>query len=798
MELDAFRLMLEQSNFFHENELDQLEQFLNRAHKGMGSFVVIRGAEGTGKNALVRRFEKRAKIRGAVVGHANFEKSNQFSPYTPFFKAIEDLASNSGHLNFRKILEQLKNTPHKFDDIASWYSLQAEFGLIQQHISDVLLKISHSQLCVLTFTNAQFAPHTTWLFFHYLSKRIAQHKIVFLILIQDMQVAQTQNFEDVLQRMNREQLIEKIELNRITESQMKLYLRNIFSQSEISLRFREHLYKLTGGRAGFIRNALIQLFEQNLFYKKNDIWFSAETIPQSFKLNFIFEKESLNQTLTILDNVTDLQKKLIHYAVLIGDSIDYHLLAELLEIPRRQVIREFLFFREKKIFVETDSDTFDFCSLAFRNAILSGLPEAEAKTMRLEITRIIEKQPNSMSNSRIYLIAQLYDDAGEFDSAFQWLQKAFDVAFNNLALSEAKDFFNRAEKIKEHLPENAVGADNVNWLIKAAWINRVLGNYESENRLYEQALQLCADNDLRTKRVILSQKGLYLFRLNQWEAARNHFNESLADNDDPFVAAIANYGLGNISIELAQYSDAQHYYHLALEMAQKINARTLIAKLLNNLGIIENILENRMQAIAYYSQTIPMFESLKDSLGLARTYHNIGMTYADEGDWKQANEFYGKSLKISDTMGFLPLMSITFLNRAFVLLRFKRFSEACEYNCKAYNLLERLKDRLGIAEYHKIQGMLETEFSNWAAAEKHLKLALEQFTELKNKLGIAETEFELGILGAEKASSNNGMNWLKRAREHFKNLGLSGKVKLIDDFIDQITLPGFEENVSTQ
>ena len=60
-----------------------------------------------------------------------------------------------------------------------------------------------------------------------------------------------------------------------------------------------------------------------------------------------------------------------------------------------------------------------------------------------------------------------------------------------------------------------------------------------------------------------------------------------------------------------------------------------------------------MRAIAFYSQSIPIYQSLNDNFGLAQIYNNIGMSYADEGNWEKANEFYGKSLELSDQYGIL-------------------------------------------------------------------------------------------------------------------------------------------------
>ena len=219
---------------------------------------------------------------------------------------------------------------------------------------------------------------------------------------------------------------------------------------------------------------------------------------------------------------------------------------------------------------------------------------------------------------------------------------------------------------------------------------------------------------------------------------------------------------------------------------KEFNAESLVGTLYNNLGIIENILGNRMQSISYYSQSIPIFEKSGDNFGIARVYHNIGMTYADENSWKKANEFYGKSLCASDVMELVPLKSVTFLNRALALVHLNNLVEAKEYNYKAYRLLNRLHDELGIAEYHKIQGIIEKEEQNWVEAEKHFDLALKKFEKLKNKLGEAETKLEKALLYLLREDTQKAKYWLNECKNGFMSLGLKEKMDIIDKKINQI------------
>jgi tetratricopeptide (TPR) repeat protein len=253
---------------------------------------------------------------------------------------------------------------------------------------------------------------------------------------------------------------------------------------------------------------------------------------------------------------------------------------------------------------------------------------------------------------------------------------------------------------------------------------------------------------------------------------------------------MANYGLGNIHFELGEYEKSCKFYEAALSTANGLEDKQLMANIFNNMGAIANIRGHRMRAIRLYSKSIPIFKNLSDNFGLARVYNNIGMTHADENNWQHANEFYGQSLMFSDVMGLIPLKSITFLNRASALTHLKKFNEAREYNFKALRLLEHLKDELGMAEYHKIQGIIEREQNNWQEAGEHLQKALEKYGAAEGKLGCAESEEELGRLAKAMNNYKEAVLWFNKALTSYQELGLKERVKIIENQLHKLEPQG--------
>lgn len=93
--------------------------------------------------------------------------------------------------------------------------------------------------------------------------------------------------------------------------------------------------------------------------------------------------------------------------------------------------------------------------------------------------------------------------------------------------------------------------------------------------------------------------------------------------------------LGALHFEQSDLLRAASYWHMALELAQKDNLK-LSAQITNNLGALANVQGRWQQALAYYAESLPRFERIGYRRGLAETYHNIGMTYADAARWAEA------------------------------------------------------------------------------------------------------------------------------------------------------------------
>ena len=286
-------------------------------------------------------------------------------------------------------------------------------------------------------------------------------------------------------------------------------------------------------------------------------------------------------------------------------------------------------------------------------------------------------------------------------------------------------------------------------------------------------------SDTSSLKRILIQEGFLKFNLRDYKASISCFNQILNTNgkQNSFFNALANFGLGCNYFELCEFSKSASFYHNAHILARANEYDKLLANSLNDLGVIKNILGDYIQAISTYSASIPLFKKLGDNKGLARVYHNIGMTHAEMNNWQEADKFYSQSLRLTDSLGLVPLKLINFLNRSHAKIQMNQLGTAEEYLIKAHRILKKLDDKLAEAEYYKIKGIVETYKKKYKSAEKYFKAAIAIYQQHENKLGLAETEYEMSRLAGEMGNESNRKKWLQTACENYQQMSIASKVK---------------------
>jgi len=775
-----------------QNELVLLSDILQHVRKGKGHTAVIRGEQGTGKHTLIQRFADGILNCNMTFVSTRFTSKHAYKPYAPFAQILTQIKSDNDRDMLTNAGDESGGGRYEADGSARSalrYVIQQEHNIAQQQLLSAILNAAKGKVLCIELRDCHSAPLTAWRFIHYLAESVPQHSILLLVSLRkesdDMLFSETPAYADVLQRMNREGLYEKIELAKFSSEETGSFLNQRFRHNNFSHQFINWMNEQSDGNPAQLVKGTDLSVEQGIIYQGGDLWLHREDYENNPVLMPQSGADSLTDAMAAVDALSEELRNCLDHASLMQSAIDYRVLANVLGTSKIQVLKHFSSLTEKGILIQNSDDSYQFKHSALRSLLAEQIPPEQQSALHAEFAAVIEALDKLDASDKIYLLAFHYSKSDNIQAAIEYLLKAGETAVEHYAFLEAMTFLNDALTLSEAHPALTEKSETIELLFWVAWIDRILGNWQHSIEQYARCRKLCDTGDLKLKAQILLQEGLTYFRLADWQKACNCIEECLANESilTPFDKAMAFGGLGNIYFERADYEKSSEYYQKAIELGKEIEAQPLIANLYNNLGAIENIRGHRMRAIALYSKSVPIFKNLSDGLGLARVYNNIGMTYADDNQYQQADEFYGQSLQVSDVMGLVPMKAITFLNRAAALLNLGQYDEAREYNSKALHLVTRLQDELGLAEYHKNQGIIEHQTGNYEMAEKLFKTALQKFKDLENPLGRAETEYELGRLAQTISDESQALKWFNASFANYQKIGNDEKIQIIEDIL---------------
>ena len=244
--------------------------------------------------------------------------------------------------------------------------------------------------------------------------------------------------------------------------------------------------------------------------------------------------------------------------------------------------------------------------------------------------------------------------------------------------------------------------------------------------------------------------------------------EAALESGAPDLAAEASNALGGFALERGELEEAWVLYHAALQLAD--GNPVLIGKVTQNLGIIANIRGEWEEALSYYGRALEAYRSVSDRRGVAQVHHNLGMIYAKQKRWQDADRQYRSCQGIAEAAGDRHLGGLAALNRAEVRLAIDDLEGAragAELALRVFNEIESRRDKAGA---HRMLGMVFRRRGQMALAESHLRSAVEIAAGAQCPLTEADAAKELALLYKAQRRTEESLRLFQRARTIYQKL----------------------------
>lgn len=231
-----------------------------------------------------------------------------------------------------------------------------------------------------------------------------------------------------------------------------------------------------------------------------------------------------------------------------------------------------------------------------------------------------------------------------------------------------------------------------------------------------------------------------------YACVKDDLGEPMINEPSSFAVPKANAGADELHkyaatrLDRGNYEEALHYYTKAYGKAKEDKNEELLAKILNNTGLIYWKLNDTKTALESYTESGRLAEKLNMSHLLALTYTNRALIHKDEEAFRTAKELNTKAIQILTSLNYPKDLAIAYNNHGQIFKFQSEMDSAKIYYLKAAAIYDTIDYKDGkSATYRNLADVYSSDV--YRDKEKALHFArssLELGLESESKVRISE------------------------------------------------------------
>jgi tetratricopeptide (TPR) repeat protein len=237
---------------------------------------------------------------------------------------------------------------------------------------------------------------------------------------------------------------------------------------------------------------------------------------------------------------------------------------------------------------------------------------------------------------------------------------------------------------------------------------------------------------------------------------------------------------GAVLFELGDLTGAEERFADLLELARERGDDEMSGRATNNLGAIASLRGEHEQALSLFRLSIPAYQKVGFTAGLAQTSHNLGIVHRDLGYWREAERHYSDALRRARQLGDRRLAAMARAGRAEILYRRGDVEFAAAEATRALDAFVATGDELGRADALRLLGGVAAVRSDVKAARKYFDDALDIAQEHENLLLEAEILEGRAELHTETAQAALARADLQLAAAAYRRLGAVKRLEQVE------------------
>ncbi|MEO1253943.1 MAG: tetratricopeptide repeat protein, partial [Bacteroidota bacterium] len=190
-------------------------------------------------------------------------------------------------------------------------------------------------------------------------------------------------------------------------------------------------------------------------------------------------------------------------------------------------------------------------------------------------------------------------------------------------------------------------------------------------------------NDKKRLGEVKLKRGKRYFKFGNLEKAKTSLMEAIELSEkgkNPLVYARANHFLGSTYANQDDYYTSITHYEIAKEYYEKEKLYDYLSHVIANMGWSYRERGDLKEAMDVYMKALRIAEEINSQTNLFNVYHELGYIYIEQGDTSLAEETFKKTLAIAETLDSKERISYANGDLAILYFRKKEFEKALFHN----------------------------------------------------------------------------------------------------------------------
>jgi tetratricopeptide (TPR) repeat protein len=250
----------------------------------------------------------------------------------------------------------------------------------------------------------------------------------------------------------------------------------------------------------------------------------------------------------------------------------------------------------------------------------------------------------------------------------------------------------------------------------------------------------------------------------------------------------ANVVMSNYKLALLDFRNSQIIFKSLIDKDSDINSSKIkngLARSYNNSGVVYAEINDYLNALDNYQKALKIYEKIGLKKNISIGYNNIGSIYRSLNDNKKALHYFLKSLKIQEQIKE-PTIAVTLTNIGFSFSKMNKNSEALYYYKKAEMFFGKTENSRGYALLNNYLGEYYEQINNYDQAIAYYNKSLKISESIGNLFQVSLTLNNIGQLYLDQNKYNEAINFAHKSLEMAKELGALEQTIIAEKLLSEI------------